>query len=299
MNMIKKMKTPAAGLAASLGLMSAVPAGAQELSAQEAGPTLTTAMLVDSNLSQGDSDIAGDRKVVSAAWRDGHGRVLALETGIVTPQFSSAGRSHDTGYAALSFGLEDSYSEDRPQRGVYASAGVINGSVLRAWQNTIADLHGGTARTSQATSAGRPLVGVAAREDRHFRLAEAGGIGVKAHSVVAGALRTDKAFMMAGGFVSAGDRDHQFRPNISGLPVDTQRGSAVYVGLTAQANIYDVATHRLGTQFGQATVHAGGSAQLGRVTVRAEIQKDLFKEIDNPATARPVSRYMAGVGIRF
>jgi hypothetical protein len=260
----------------------------------QTGPSITIAGKIDSHTKEGQSDARGDEKWGTIVVRDGH-MVYAVQTGILTPQFDKQRKSRDTASIMGTVGYETN------DFGVYASAGQLNGRVLRKWQDFVTARHGGTARISEASSKARIGFGISARVDEDLNVATLGNTKIDIDGAFFAHARTDMIMAGASAFISVnGGADPDFRPDLPGLPLRNQNTSySFYGGITATARAYDLPTDDLGTKFMKFSVVAGASLRKGRMSMGAELQKDIRPEVDGPKMKTPISRIAVKVGFDF
>ncbi|PZQ44953.1 MAG: hypothetical protein DI551_08925 [Micavibrio aeruginosavorus] len=264
------------------------------------GLRVTTGLQVDSHLSAGQTDKFGDRKVIGGAARLANGLTFGVEAGIVTPQFTVHNQSRDTASIIGTVGYESDYQKSKPQIGFYASVGSVNGAILRAAHNIVTAMHGTKARSSAASSGRRFAAGVAGRFDIGETLAEGAFENVALNASSFAIARTDKVSIGSALFASYNmGKDAHFRPDIPGMPLDSQKSDlSIYGGAIIEGRAYDLPTHHLNTNFLKATCVGGLSASLKRFTLGGEIQHDLSDDVHR-GRGKPVTRYVAKLGVNF
>ncbi len=311
---LRRKFSRAATFIAAVGITSAVagtgfaysdPASAKEL--RHKAWDFAFAWMPDGNLQKGDTDKGGDRKQGQIVARNlQNGLVLGLNTGLITPQGridDTVGKQvqlRDTGFAEIVGGYETSNAKYDPQYGLYGHLGVINGPINGIWQDAIIKAHGGHARTSDASSAMVPYLGVSARVDKAFNLASLGPANLDINTAAfANATTMDVSAGLAT-YASLNFSDSAaFKPTLPGMPMQSNsEGTSLYAGVVTQAFAYDRPTHVLGTAPFRATAVAGVAFNLRNIGVGFEYQKPLINETAK-GWEKPVDRGMAFLRIGF
>jgi|GEM_PF-3899788 len=265
------------------------------------------AWMPDGNLQKGDTDKGGDRKQGQIVARNlKNGLVLGFNTGLITPQGridETVGKKvqlRDTGFAEIVAGVETANAKYDPQYGLYGHLGVINGPVNGIWQDIIIKAHGGHARTSDASSGMAPYLGVSARVDKAFNLANLGPAALDINTAAfANATTMDVSAGLAT-YASLNFSDSTaFKPTLPGMPMQSNsEGTSLYAGVVAQAFAYDRPTHVLGTAPFRATGVLGVAFNHKNIGIGVEYQKPLLNETAK-GWEKPVDRGMAYIRFGF
>lgn len=262
---------------------------------------ITSTLGLDAHMRPGDTDQQGDHKQASTVLRDPHGNVFGLTTGIYTPQRDALGDQFDTATGTFTYGIETPYIPGTNQYGTYITGGLANGFVLENWQDTVAFIHGGHARTSTATTDGLyPILSLGARVDREFNLADYGAATLDLNTAAYGIMGTDRVALGGAAYISLnfGDGD-AFRPDLSGLPVmPISHDFSLYTGLNLEARAYNLPTDRMGTETLNPSAVLGAAFTKENLSFGAEYRQSLTPEIRG-TDEKPVGTFIFKMGLKF
>lgn len=251
---------------------------------------------VDTHQKAGQSDKPGDLKRGGGVYRH-DGWVVGANADIITPQATKDGQMLDTATGTVTVGREQG------NLGVYVEGGLINGAALDTaykfvdWTHSVEGM--GPSRKSPASSDEKVMLGVSGRYDMPVAETQIGPATVGIQTAFSGVASTQRTSGGVSAFAVIHDRNREFRPDLPYLPATDSSGSAVYVGVTAQGVVHDVATDKINTNPLQVSLDAGATYEVNpNFSVGVNYSHKLNNEIASPLT-KPIDYVGVKATLKF